>query len=170
MAFQALGIFTTANATRYWQFFLSQGICVGLGNGCLFCPTMTLISTYFARRRNFAIGIVACGSGTGGLIFPSMARQLLPSAGFPWTMRAIGFVQFTGFAIASLYLRPRIPPRKAGAWVEWAAFKELEYTFYAIGSFGVCFFFLPSYHPIQSILFGSRSRLCPFHPMPVSSH
>lgn len=136
-ALQMLGIFTAANATKYWQVFLSQGLCMGLGNGCLFAPTMTIMSTYFARRRSLALGIVASGGATGGLIFPTMARQLIPSSGFPWTMRAIGFVQLVGLVVSNIFLRPRIPPRRTGALVEWTAFKDLEYTFYAIGSFFV---------------------------------
>ncbi|KAL1859019.1 hypothetical protein Daus18300_009657 [Diaporthe australafricana] len=68
-----------------------------------------------------------------------MARQLLPTAGFPWTIRAIGFIQMASLIVANIGLKRRIPPRKAGALVEWAAFSELEYTFYAAGSFTVSF-------------------------------
>lgn len=132
-----IGIFTTSAATRYWQLFLAQGVCMGLGNGCLFCPAMATVSTYFSRRRSLAIGFTACGSATGGLIFPAMARQLLPAVGFGWTIRAIGFVQLAGLCLAALGLRTRVPPRRTGALVEWAAFRELEYTFYAAGSFTV---------------------------------
>lgn len=115
---------------------------MGIGNGCLFCPTVATVSTYFSKKRGLAIGMTACGSATGGLIFPAMARQLLPTAGFPWTIRAIGFIQAAGLVLANIGLRRRIPPRKAGALVEWAAFKELEYTFYAAGSFTVSLVFL----------------------------
>ncbi|KAJ0115851.1 major facilitator superfamily transporter [Diaporthe amygdali] len=131
--------------------FLAQGVCMGIGNGCLFCPTVATVSTYFSKKRGLAIGMTACGSATGGLIFPAMARQLLPTAGFPWTVRAIGFIQLTSLIVANIGLKRRIPPRKAGALVEWAAFKELEYTFYAAGSFscflGVyfAFYYLASY-------------------------
>ncbi|CAN8105192.1 unnamed protein product [Discula destructiva] len=137
-AFQMIGIFTTSVCTTYWQLFLAQGICMGLGNGCLFCPTMSTVSTYFSKKRGLAIGMTACGSATGGLVFPAMARQMLPSVGFAWTIRAIGFVQLVGLVLASLGLKTRVPPRRTGAVVEWAAFRELEYTFYAAGSF-MCF-------------------------------
>ena len=91
---QVLGTFTSSAADgSYWQLFLAQGVCMGLGNGCLFCPSIAIVSTYFSKKRNLAMGIAAMGSATGGLIFPSMARQLLPTVGFAWTMRAIGFVQ-----------------------------------------------------------------------------
>lgn len=51
---------------------------MGVGNGCLFCPTMAVLSTYFDRKRALAIGIAASGAATGGLVFPSMARELIP--------------------------------------------------------------------------------------------
>lgn len=135
--FQILGIFATSACTEYWQIFLAQGVCMGIGNGCLFCPALATVSTYFSKKRSLAIGMTACGSATGGLIFPAMARQLLPTVGFGWTIRAIGFVQLVSLILANLGLKRRIPPRKTGALVEWAAFEELEYTFYAAGSFTV---------------------------------
>ncbi|KAF4995572.1 hypothetical protein FDECE_12771 [Fusarium decemcellulare] len=130
-----VGTFATSACTQYWQIFLAQGVCVGLGNGCLFCPTIAIVSTYFQKRRSLAIGITACGSATGGVLFPGMVRGLLPRIEFGWTMRAIGFAQIASLGIVLASLKPRTPPRKTGRFVEWSAFKELEYTFYAIGSF-----------------------------------
>ncbi|KAM0272607.1 hypothetical protein ACHAQH_008617 [Verticillium albo-atrum] len=145
------GTFATSFCTQYWQFFLAQGVCMGLGNGCLFCPCLSLLATYFQKKRALAIGISACGSATGGLVFPSIVRELLPRIGFGWTTRVIGFIQLATLVVSFFFLKPRIAPRKAGRLVEWAAFKELEYTFYALGSFlcfmGVyfAFFYLASY-------------------------
>lgn len=137
VAFNIVGIFCTSAATSYWQVVLAQGICLGFGNGCMFCPAMATLSTYFDKKRGLAIGMASCGTATGGLVFPSMMRQLLPSQGFPASVRAIGFVQVATFAVAALFLKPRIPPRKSGPMVEWAAFKEGAYSFYAVGSFSV---------------------------------
>lgn len=139
----AVGIFTVSVCSEYWHFLLAQGLCLGIGHGCLFCPTLAVLSTYFLRRRALALGIAACGSVTGGLIFPGMVRQMLPWAGFPWTVRAIGFVQLATMILANFLARPRIKPRKAGPLVEWSAFLELEYTFYAAGAFFVCWDDLP---------------------------
>lgn len=132
-----LGIFTTSVCDQYWQFFLAQGVCMGLGNGCLFCPSMAVISTYFDKRRALAMGLAAAGSATGGMIYPVMVRQLLPSVGFGWTIRAIGFVQLATLAIAGLFLKSRLPPRKSGALVDWSAFSEPDYTAYLAGGFMV---------------------------------
>ncbi|KAK8069599.1 MFS monocarboxylate transporter [Apiospora phragmitis] len=133
--FLVLGIFTTSAATSYWQLLLSQGLCMGLGSGCLFTPAISVVSTYFDKRRSLAIGITASGSVTGGLIFPAMARQLLRAIGFGWTVRAIGFVQLATCLFANFFMRARLPPRTTGSLVEWSAFRELEYTFFAIGMF-----------------------------------
>jgi MFS family permease len=126
--------------TQYWQFILAQGVCVGLGNGCLFCPTIALVSTYFEKRRSLAIGVAASGSCTGGIVFPALVRQLLPRIGFGWTMRTIGFMQAGTMVIALVMLKSRLPPRRTGPMIDWMAFKELEYVFYAVGSFMVCFY------------------------------
>ena len=118
---------------RYWQLFLAQGICTGIGNGLLFCPSLTVLSTYFSRRRSLAIGIAASGSATGGLVFPVIAQQLLYKIGFPWTVRVVGLVMLVTQIIAVFFTKQRLPPRKSGPLVEWPAFKELPYTLFAIG-------------------------------------
>lgn len=133
------GTLVTSVCTQYWQVFLAQGVCVGLGNGCLFCPAIAIISTYFQKYRSIAIGLTACGSVTGGLVFPGIVRGLLPRVGFGWTLRVIGLMQAGCFVISLLSLKPRIPPRKNGRLVEWSAFKELEYAYYALGAFMVGF-------------------------------
>lgn len=133
--FQIVGILCTSFCTKYWQLILAQGICIGIGNGFVFCPSLTVASTYFLKKRAIAIGIGACGAVTGGVIFPVMSRELLPRIGFAWTMRALGLVQLALSTLANVLTKPRAKPRKTGPLIELAAFKEMEYTFYAIASF-----------------------------------
>lgn len=135
--FAVLGTFMASLSTSYYQLFLAQGVCAGLGNGALFCPSLALLSTYFSKKRSLAIGIAAAGSATGGMIFPAMVKELLPSAGFAWTMRAIAFIQLACLAVCNLGIRPRVPPRKTGALVDWKSFKEAPYVLYAAGMFFV---------------------------------
>ncbi|KKA27276.1 hypothetical protein TD95_005210, partial [Thielaviopsis punctulata] len=157
-AFQMVGVFTASAATQYWQLLLSQGICFGLGNGCLFCPTVATVSTYFSTHRVLAIGIAACGTATGGLVFPGIARTMLPHNGFAWTMRTMGFVQLATLCMAFFLVKPRIPPRKSAQIVEWAAFKELDYTFYAVGNF---FCFLGLYFAFFYLSSFARQNITP---------
>ncbi|KAK5171619.1 hypothetical protein LTR04_000623 [Oleoguttula sp. CCFEE 6159] len=132
---QLLGVFMTSLSTTYWQLFLAQVICTGLGNGLQFCPTMSLISTYFSKNRSMAIGIAATGSATGGLIFPAIVQNLLPKIGFGWTVRVLGFVMLACSSLSVAFLRTRLPPRKSGPLVEWGAFKETTYVLYCVGMF-----------------------------------
>lgn len=132
---QLIGVFMTSLSTKYWQLFLAQGICTGLGNGLIFCPALSLLSTYFSRKRSLAIGIAAAGSATGGVVFPVIVRQLLPKLGFPWTVRVVGFVMLAVQAVTLTFTKPRLPPRKTGPIVEWGAFKELPYALFAIAMF-----------------------------------
>ena len=132
---QLIGVFMTSLSTKYWQLFLAQGVCTGLGNGLVFCPALSLLSTYFSTKRSLAIGIGASGSATGGLIFPVIVQQLLPKLYFPWTVRVIGFVMLAIHAVTIAFTKTRLPPRRSGALVEWTAFRELPYTLFAIGMF-----------------------------------
>lgn len=136
-ALVVFGSLTASFATEYWQLFLSQGVCIGLGMGCLFCPVMAVLSTYFQRKRNLAIGIAISGSATGGVIYPLMVRQLLPQIGFAWTMRAMALVQLVTLLVANVFMRTRIGPRRSGPLVELSAFREKPYTLFTIGMFFV---------------------------------
>ncbi|KAF8243155.1 MFS monocarboxylate transporter-like protein [Wilcoxina mikolae CBS 423.85] len=130
-----LGVFMTSLGTQYWHIFVSQGLLCGIGSGMIFCPSIALCSTYFQKRRSLALGMCASGSATGGIIIPLMVQKLLPRVGFPWTIRALGFVCLFLLIISNTIMRPRLPPRKTGSLVEWAAFKEPQYTLFAIGMF-----------------------------------
>jgi MFS family permease len=133
--FQLLGIFTMAQSTKVWQLFLSQAVCLGIANGLQFCPSMALVSTYFAKKRAFALGITALGSCTGGVIFPVIVQQCLPRFGFPWTIRIVGFIMLVLNIITMALYRTRLPPRKSGPIVDWASFKDTSYSIYCIAMF-----------------------------------
>lgn len=131
------GLFMTSLSTTYWQLFLAQGVCCGLGNGCLFCPSLSILSTYFTKKRSLAIGICAAGSATGGMLFPGLVKVMLPTVGFAWTMRTLGFFQLVSLGICCMGIKPRTRPRKAGALVDWKSFKDPTYVLFASGMFFV---------------------------------
>ncbi|EEU42710.1 uncharacterized protein NECHADRAFT_26257, partial [Fusarium vanettenii 77-13-4] len=132
---QTLGVFMTSIASEYWQVLLAQGIAQGLGNGIVFAPTIANISTYFTKKKTIAISAAACGAGTGGMVFPLIAQQLMPKIGFRWTVRVMGLVVLVASILIMLLARTRLPPRKAGPLVELAAFKELSYVLFAVAMF-----------------------------------
>ena len=146
-----LGVFMTSLCTRYWQFFLAQGLCQGIGIGLIFCPLTALLATYFSRHRALAMAAVASGTSTGGLVYPAMVERLLPTIGFAWTVRAIGFVMLIIQIVGLFLTRPRLPPRKSGPLIEWAAFREPTYAFFTAELFLIfwglffAFYYVSSY-------------------------
>ncbi|CAN8101356.1 unnamed protein product [Discula destructiva] len=149
---QVLGMFLMSICTKYWQLMLTQGFLTGLGGGIFFTPALALVSTYFDKRRGFAMGLVTTGNSVGGIVYPVVVRQLLPKLGFAWTVRVLGFINLGALTVCVSLMRPRLPPRKSGPLIDWKAFKEPVwnvfilgwwlvmwvnyYTFYYIASYG----------------------------------
>lgn len=61
-----LGTITQGSSTEYWQLLLSQGVCVGVGMGCLAVPSLAVPSAWFTTRLPLANGIIVSASGFGG--------------------------------------------------------------------------------------------------------
>ncbi|KAI8261176.1 Aspyridones efflux protein apdF [Colletotrichum sp. SAR 10_98] len=89
-AFQVAGVFLTAFSTQYWQLFLAQGVCSGLGHGFLFAPIVSILPTYFKKNRAVAVSLATCGASTGGMVFPVIAYFAMPRLGFRWTVIIMG--------------------------------------------------------------------------------
>ncbi|KAI1101959.1 MFS general substrate transporter [Jackrogersella minutella] len=130
-----LGTFMTSLATEYWQIFLAQGVCTGIGLGLMYMPTITIIASYFNKRRALALTLSSAGTGTGSIIFPATVQYLIPMIGFPWAARCAGFVALVMVVIMNILIKPRSLPRKKGPLVEWAAFKEPPYVLFIAGTF-----------------------------------
>lgn len=61
-----LGMVMLSLSTEYYQIFLSQGVCVGLGWGLMFTPAASLPSRFFRKRLALATGLASAGTGIGG--------------------------------------------------------------------------------------------------------
>jgi len=104
---------------------------------------MGIVTTYFEKKRGLAVAIVSTGNSVGGAVYPLVVRSLLPQIGFAWTVRVLGFINVACLACALAFMRPRLPPRKAGPLIEWQAFREVPYTCMVCGMslvFGGLFF------------------------------
>lgn len=51
--------------TTYWQVLLAQAICIGIGCGALFVPSVAILNTYFTTKIATALGLAASGSSIG---------------------------------------------------------------------------------------------------------
>jgi MFS family permease len=161
--FHVLGLMMTSLCTEYYQFILAQGICSPLGLNCIFQAGTSTIPTWFLKKRGLAYGIMAAGSGLGGIIFPIMASHLIPTVGFGWTMRIIAFLILGLMIIASLTVTSRLAPRprafRLSVFLE--PFKDKKFVLCTAASF---LFFIGLFIPInfievQAIHNGMSTRL-----------
>ncbi|KAJ2973369.1 hypothetical protein NQ176_g6650 [Zarea fungicola] len=114
---------------------LAQGICVGLGTGCLFVPAVAVLPQYFQRKRALANGIAATGASTGGVIYPILFHRLQQQVGFPWATRALAFVCLGTSAVSIAVMRVRVTPKQKRALLQLSAFKEMEYSLFCVAIF-----------------------------------
>lgn len=59
------GMMMLSIADQYYQIFLAQAIVAGLGAGCLFVPSVGIVTQYFTTKRALATGIAAAGGSIG---------------------------------------------------------------------------------------------------------
>ena len=124
MTLQLLGAFMMSLPTKYWQLLLTQGVLTKLAGGIYFTPCIGIMATYFSKHRAFAFGQASTGDSVGGMLYPVVVRSLLPKLGFAWSGRVLGFVNLGCLALEFSLIRPRLPPRKSGALIDFGASKE----------------------------------------------
>jgi MFS family permease len=119
---------------EYWQVMLAQGLCIGIGAGCLFVPCISILPTYFTTRLGLAIGLASAGSSVGGVIYPIVLNQLLIRVGFAWSVRALGFIALGTLLVPLAIMRMRGPPPKLRAFIDWSAFIDPQFMFFVVAT------------------------------------
>ncbi|KAJ5982839.1 MFS general substrate transporter [Penicillium waksmanii] len=163
------GMFMTSLCTDFWQVMLAHGITIGLGSGCLFIPSVAIVSTYFTTKKSFATGIAASGSSLGGIIYPIVFARLQPRIGFGWATRVIAFLMLGMMLICIAVMRVRVLPPQKRRLLEPRAFLELPFTMFNLGEFFgfmglyIPFFYVGSYATSK----GGMSASLAFYMLPI---
>lgn len=120
-----------------------------------FYPAMSSTTTWFFRKRAFALGIMAAGSSLGGVIFPIMVERIIAKAGFGWAMRASAFLVLGMLIYANLTVKSRIPPMpKPWAIMDFISpFKEMPFLLTVLASF---LFFFGMFLPFTFIILSAE--------------
>lgn len=125
----------TSLCSAYWQLMLAQGLCVGVGGGCLFIVSVAIIPSYFTTKRAFAIGLAASGSSLGGVIYPIVFHTLQPRLGFGWSTRIIAFLALATLIIPSLCIKVRALPARRKKIIDFSGFAELPFCLFSLAAF-----------------------------------
>lgn len=142
-----LGFMMTSIAKTYWQTMLAQAFLIGLGNGCLFIPSVAILPQYFSTKKALANGLAASGSSLGGVIYPIVFRRLEQQLGFGWATRVLGFLALATGWFSVLVMKPRVMPKHKRHLADLGAFKELPYVLFCIAMmFGFIGFYGPVYY------------------------
>lgn len=155
--------------TEYWQVFLTQGIIVGIGAGLLMVPSVAILSTYFTTRLATATGLAAAGSSIGGVVYSVALYRLLPTVGFAWATRILGFVSLGTLIIANMSFKVRaVPPMKRKIF-DWAAFKEAPYTLFVVGcGLSLLGLYTPFFYvELYSLTYNIASRALSFYTLAI---
>ncbi|GAA5915069.1 hypothetical protein JCM8208_002140 [Rhodotorula glutinis] len=101
------GIFGLSCAKSFATIFVCQAVIMGLSLGLFFSPCLSILGTYFRRRRAFVVGVAASGTAIGAVVFPVLLGQMFEKKGFAWAVRAAGFMMLGLLLIANCIIRPR---------------------------------------------------------------
>ncbi|KAI8148165.1 major facilitator superfamily domain-containing protein [Fennellomyces sp. T-0311] len=153
--FIAVGMIIAGFSTQIWHLYMTQGICFGIGVSFMYVTIMAVAPQYFDRKRGFALGLIASGSGIGGLIMPFIMTPINRSLGGGWTYRILGFICLACDLLACILVKDRVPqPRgrkKLSDIIKFDVFKSGSFriwcggaTMQMIGYF-IPFFFVPSH-------------------------
>ncbi|KAF2168688.1 hypothetical protein M409DRAFT_65553 [Zasmidium cellare ATCC 36951] len=135
------GYFMLSLATKFYQIFLSQSICVGIGSGLVFVPAVSTVAQAFSTKQPIALGLASTGSAIGGTIFPIMFRQLTPDIGLIWTNRVFGFLLLATSMMAAALLRSsgssatEHEQHSLKKFFDISAFREPAFTCLCLGLF-----------------------------------
>ncbi|KAF2853611.1 MFS monocarboxylate transporter-like protein [Plenodomus tracheiphilus IPT5] len=122
--------------TKYWQFFVVFGVVGGLGTSLIFTPAFAAVSHFFHQKRGNATGLAAAGGSIGGVIFPLALQRLLPSVGFAWATRIVGFIDVFCCIFACVLIRSRLPPKPGQSIMpDFRIFRHKSYLLLTIGIF-----------------------------------
>ncbi|MDA8124555.1 MAG: MFS transporter [Deltaproteobacteria bacterium] len=121
-AFLAAGMLLTPMIREPWQFYLTYGICGGLGSGFLGVVVCnSSVAKWFVHQRGLAIGIASIGVGVGTMVLAPLAGTIVKV--YDWRVGFIcmgGLVLIIGVAL-SQWLMGRTKPEDYGLLPDGAA-------------------------------------------------
>lgn len=103
----ASGALLTLRMTEPWQLYLSWGVLVGMGSGCVPILNATVSSRWFVEKRGLVTGVLAAGMATGQLIFLPIIAWMASRYGWQAVSIAVVLLAVSVVPIVVLFMRDR---------------------------------------------------------------
>jgi len=107
-------IFSAAYASLAWltphllHFYLTFFVIGLVGNGTAYIGYSRAISTWFNRRRGFALSIMLAGTGLGAMLLPLLVQAVITHLGWRAAYLTLGLLAFiVGFPLTAAFVRER---------------------------------------------------------------
>ena len=98
----------SSSLTRFYFTFFLIGL---VGNGTAYIGYSRAISTWFTRRRGFALSIMLAGSGCGAMLLPAITQAILNHYGWRMAYLLLALIAFViGFPLTASFVRERRIP------------------------------------------------------------
>lgn len=123
----------------YWHFLVVFGIMGGLGTSLVFTPAVAAVGHFFLLKRGQYTGLAAVGGSLGGIVYPLTLQALFPKIGFAWATRVIALINLVLMIFANLFIKSRLPPRKATKESIMPDFRIFRDPVFALTTLGVFF-------------------------------
>ncbi len=86
------GLLATAAVQSIWLGYLTYGLGVGFAVACGYVPMVSVVGSWFVRRRAAALGVAVAGIGLGTLVGSPVAAALIDSTSWRTTYVIFGVV------------------------------------------------------------------------------
>src|SRR5580693_959076 len=95
----------SANIRQFYIFFVTLGLLI---NGVGPIPYGNLVTHWFDRRRGLALGLMMIGIGSGAMVMPSLAQQLIVRFGWRTAYAVLGgSVLLIALPVLAAFLREK---------------------------------------------------------------
>ncbi len=102
-----LGLLISSKVTMLWQFFLVQGLLLGIASSAPFVCVMSMVGRWHDKRPGLALGLASAGFGLSSIVFPPIAAKLILAVGWQGAMVVLGLVTLALAVPASLLIKDR---------------------------------------------------------------
>jgi len=99
--FMGAGLVSTSRISSLSLGYLTYGIGVGMGVACGYAPMVAVVSGWFVRRRNTALGIAVSGIGFGTIVGAPLAAKCIPLYGWRATYILFGVLSASLLLLAA---------------------------------------------------------------------